>query len=60
MVATQVMDIQQVESGAEGIEPGWSLQEQEIARRVFDLAYEREIADLLQSACDAALVIPYH
>lgn len=42
------MDIQQVESSAEGIEHGWSLQEQEIARRVFDQAYEREIADLLQ------------
>jgi hypothetical protein len=47
--ATQAMDIQQVESGAEGIEHGWSLQEQEIARRVFDLAYEREIAYLLQT-----------
>jgi hypothetical protein len=43
------MEIQQVERGAEGIEHGWSLQEQEIARRVFDLAYEREIADLLQT-----------
>lgn len=39
----------QVESGAEGIEHGWSLQEQEIAQRVFDLAYEREITDLLQT-----------
>jgi hypothetical protein len=42
------MDIQQVENSAEGIEHGWSLQEQDIARRVFHLAYEREIADLLQ------------
>lgn len=42
------MDIQQVESSAEGLEHGWSLQEQEIARRVFDLAYKRETADLIQ------------
>jgi hypothetical protein len=47
--ATQVMDIQHVESGAEVIEHGWSLREQEIARQVFDLAYNREIADLLQT-----------
>jgi hypothetical protein len=43
------MDIQKVESGAEGLEHGWSLQEQEIARRVFEIAYEREIADLIQT-----------
>jgi len=49
LLAMQVMDIQHVESGAEGIEHGWSLQEQEIARQVFDLAYDREIADLLQT-----------
>ncbi|MFM7427043.1 MAG: hypothetical protein ACKO7W_18930 [Elainella sp.] len=43
------MDIQQVESSAEGLEHGWSLPEQEIARRVFDLAYKRETAELIQT-----------
>jgi len=55
--ATQVMDIQQVESSAEGIEQGWSLQEQVIARRVFDLSYEREITDLLQTVSAQARAI---
>ncbi|AKG23032.1 hypothetical protein [Calothrix sp. 336/3] len=40
------MDARQVETGDEGIENGWSLEEQAIARKVFDLAYEREIAGL--------------
>ena len=52
-----VMDIHQVESGAEGIEHGWSLQEQEIALRVFELAYKREIADLLQTVSAQARTI---
>lgn len=43
------MDMQQVDSDAERIEHGWSLQGQEIDRRVFDMAYEREIANLLQT-----------
>jgi Photoprotection regulator fluorescence recovery protein len=42
------MDVQQVETGNEGIENGWSLEEQAIARKVFDLAYEREIAGLMR------------
>ncbi|OKH53924.1 hypothetical protein NIES2101_09265 [Calothrix sp. HK-06] len=46
------MDVRQVESGNEGIENGWSLQEQTIAHYCFDLAYEREIAGLMRSVRD--------
>jgi hypothetical protein len=48
-LATQVMNTQQVDSGDEGLEHGWSLQEQEIARRVFSLAYDREIIGLIET-----------
>lgn len=46
------MDVRQVETGNEGIKNGWSLEEQTIARQVFDLAYEREIAGLMRYICD--------
>lgn len=48
------MSSQQVESSDEGLAQGWSLEEQKIAQRVFDLAYEREIASLMQSVATQA------
>lgn len=48
------MTVRQVETDNEGIESGWSLAEQAIARQVFDLAYEREIAGLMQSVNEQA------
>jgi hypothetical protein len=48
------MNIQQVDSSAEGLEHGWSIQEQEVARQVFDLAYGREISDLIHTVSTQA------
>jgi hypothetical protein len=48
------MDVRQVESDNEGIENGWSLEEQAIACKMFDLAYQREIAGLMRSVTDQA------
>jgi Photoprotection regulator fluorescence recovery protein len=53
-VVVQDMDVQQVTVGVEGIEHGWSLQEQAIARQAFDLAYDREIAGLMQAVTEQA------
>ena len=45
------MDVLKIEIGNEGIENGWSLKEQALAHFCFDLAYNREIAFLMQSVC---------
>lgn len=53
-VVVWVMEVQKIESSDEGIKNGWSVQEQAIARQVFDLAYEREISGLIQSVVEQA------
>ncbi|RUS95273.1 hypothetical protein DSM106972_090490 [Dulcicalothrix desertica PCC 7102] len=51
------MDVREVEISNEGIENGWSLQEQTTAHHCFDLAYERESAGLMQSVRSRANII---
>lgn len=44
----------EVETIDEGIKNGWSLPEQEIARKAFDLAYKRETAELIKFVTEQA------